>query len=132
MLSITGATRRGILPGMADLSALRRSLFAVWRWPLWAWAVVALLGLVAYVLSPPVTIYLSVRGARSFNAAFAAQDRMPTQKPLYLLVEHSPELCALYQMETDLIETCFGCTQYRMLWGNGRLNFVFDGKVQPD
>ena len=36
---------------MADTSTPRRSLFAVWHWPRWTWAVVVMLMLLAYPLS---------------------------------------------------------------------------------
>jgi len=110
----------------------RSSWFAFWKWKWWAWCAVALTVVVTYVLSPPITVYFSLSGVKSFNEAYATQNRVVTQKPLYLLVARSPELCALYQMETDLIEAWLGRTQYRMFWGHGRLYFVYDGEVRGD
>jgi hypothetical protein len=112
------------------------SVYAVWRWKWWwkwwVWAVIVLLMLTAYVLSPPVTVYLSLRGAKNFRMVESARRaaETPMQRPLYWLVRRSPELCAAYQWETDLIEKWCGCHRFRILWGDGGLYFVHDSNAQ--
>lgn len=52
---------------MSDLSAPRRSIFAVWRWPRWTWGVVVLLMLGGYVLAPPFIWFFCFSQGRWLN-----------------------------------------------------------------
>jgi hypothetical protein len=85
---------------------LRRSVFAVWRWPPWVRSIILAVMIPAYVLSAAPVAYL-MNATETRNETTIAWFNL-MYFPLDFLAQRSEWFVTFYQWEFELIESQFG------------------------
>lgn len=121
-MGISGCVRSGVITrfdpqirytrGMDEKSTSRRSVFAVWRWPLWAWAVAAAVFL-HQLLAVPVIFLLFLSGYPDLGDSLLGSVFYPT----LFLANNSEWYTAMLNWQWTQFEYILGCPKSKIIFG---------------
>ncbi len=90
----------------------------------------AVLLIVGYLMSPPITAQILVRTSHP-NRIFVPAGYEWINYPLNWLSGRFAAIQWFYQWESDRIDALLGPSQYRIVWENGSMYFLASSTADP-